>query len=158
MSSESVCPCGSLQSYELCCAPYHRQESFAADACILMKSRYSAFCLQHYPYLLQTWHPETRPDDLSEEEPHQWVKLEIEAFEEDDEEAMVRFKAYLIHEDQLETLYEESYFDLIDGRWFYHSGEFIDDHLPAKKLKPKMPCPCASGQSYETCHGRKSKR
>ena len=59
------CPCPSGDTYDDCCAPLHRGERDAPTAVQLMRSRYSAFAVGDMPYLLRTWHPTTRPDDLA---------------------------------------------------------------------------------------------
>ena len=47
----------------------------------LMRSRYSAYVLRLSDYLLQTWHPDTRPAtlDLPDAEQLRWLGLEIRA-------------------------------------------------------------------------------
>jgi SEC-C motif-containing protein len=43
-----------------------------------MRSRYSAYVLKLEPYLLATWHPDTRPASLNlETEATKWLGLEI---------------------------------------------------------------------------------
>ena len=51
----------------------------APDAESLMRSRYTAFHLGLEQYLLETWHPDTRPVkiNLSEEPKIEWLGLEV---------------------------------------------------------------------------------
>jgi SEC-C motif-containing protein len=56
-----VCPCCSGQTYDACCAPYHRGEREAPDVVALMRSRYAAFALGEAEYLVRTLH-EDHPD------------------------------------------------------------------------------------------------
>ncbi len=42
-----------------------------------MRSRYAAFAVQDAPYLLRTWHPETRPPGVDFDPAMRWVRLEI---------------------------------------------------------------------------------
>jgi len=63
MSEQDLCPCGSNQPLAQCCGPYLAGEQLPATAEALMRSRYTAYTLQDDNYLLETWHPNTRPDD-----------------------------------------------------------------------------------------------
>jgi SEC-C motif-containing protein len=42
-----------------------------------MRSRYSAFAIGDTDYLLRTWHPRTRPQQLSLDPAQRWAGLEI---------------------------------------------------------------------------------
>ena len=42
-----------------------------------MRSRYSAFVVGDAQYLLDSWHPSTRPDSLTLEPAQRWFGLEI---------------------------------------------------------------------------------
>lgn len=42
-----------------------------------MRSRYSAFALRDEGYLLQTWHPSTRPASIPLDPRMRWLSLEI---------------------------------------------------------------------------------
>lgn len=151
------CLCGSGDSYELCCGRYLDNKQLAPDPESLMRSRYTAFCLNNFDYLKSTWHPETCPADLGVGEPDNWIGLEIIEWAMDDEETEgeVEFKARLIIGDKLETLHEISSFDKIDGAWLYHSGEFKTEEPQLDKISMKTPCPCGSGEKFKHCHYRK---
>ena len=69
------CPCGSGRAYVACCGPLHDGEP-AATAEALMRSRYSAYVLGHTDHVFRTWHPRTRPDDVSSDGTT-WLGLEI---------------------------------------------------------------------------------
>ncbi len=126
---EALCPCESGKSYSLCCEPYHQGAS-TANAEALMRSRYSAYVLDLAQYLLQTWHPDTRPtdlnlnDDLSKEIATKWLGLSIKRYEQTSETtAIVEFVArYKIGGQKAQRLHEISQFQLTD-RWYYVSGE-----------------------------------
>lgn len=151
-TNSSLCPCGSKQLFSQCCEPYLRQGQLAADPTTLMRSRYSAFCLGDVEYLKNTWHPDTCPDDLGSDEPSNWVSLEILDCDVDGDEGEVEFRACLIFDNKLETLHEISQFDLIDGRWLYHSGEFKNEGDKPKPIAKNAPCPCGSGKAFSQCH------
>ncbi|MGL5046562.1 MAG: YchJ family protein, partial [Shewanella sp.] len=59
---EKNCPCGSRISYQKCCAPLHIHvdsgEVIARTPEQLMRSRYCAFVLKNFDYILKTHHPD----------------------------------------------------------------------------------------------------
>ena len=123
------CPCCSGKSYEDCCQPYHTKEKFPPTAEALMRSRFSAFAIPNGEYLWETTSPNKRQfhnkKDLQEwGEINQWTKLEIV----DKPSAnKVEFKAFYSDEDGNEQLHHElSQFKLIQNRWYYVTGEFLD--------------------------------
>ena len=120
-----------------------------------MRSRYSAFCKGEISYLKKTWHPETLPDDLDQDEPGNWIGLEIIESDSDEDEGEVEFKAKLIFSEKIETLHERSLFLKVDGQWLYHSGEFLNEGAVPEKIKRNNPCPCGSGKNFKNCHSGK---
>ena len=123
------CPCCSGKSYKDCCQPYHAKEKFPPTAESLMRSRFSAFAIPNGEYLWKTTSPNKRQfhnkKDLQEwGEINQWTKLEIV----DKPSAnKVEFKAFYSDEDGNEQLHHElSQFKLIQNRWYYVTGEFLD--------------------------------
>ena len=123
------CPCCSGKSYKDYCQPYHAKEKFPPTAESLMRSRFSAFAIPNGEYLWETTSPNKRQfhnkKDLQEwGEINQWTKLEIV----DKPSAnKVEFKAFYIDEDGNEQLHHElSQFKMIQNRWYYVTGEFLD--------------------------------
>jgi SEC-C motif domain protein len=55
------CPCGFGEPYPACCGRYHRGDVEPPTAEALMRARYSAFVLGVADFLVDTWHPSTRP-------------------------------------------------------------------------------------------------
>lgn len=95
-----------------------------------MRSRYSAYTLQREDYLLETWHPATRPQqlELDTQPPPQWLGLKIVAIEDGgpaDTEGLVEFVARYKRGGRATRLQERSYFKRVDGRWLY-VGEEIE--------------------------------
>jgi len=90
-----------------------------------MRSRYSAYVFGLEGYLLQTWHPSTRPSVLSliEDEPTNWLGLKIKQVKiHDKNSATIEFVArYKVGSGKAVRLHEISEFELLD-RWYYHSG------------------------------------
>ncbi|WP_368644286.1 YchJ family metal-binding protein [Castellaniella ginsengisoli] len=78
------CPCGLPAAYADCCGRWHHGplRLRAPDAQALMRSRYSAYVLDELDYLLQTWHPDTRPAALEPNEPGtRWLGLDVRRHE-----------------------------------------------------------------------------
>lgn len=95
-----------------------------------MRSRYSAYVLKLEDYLLQTWHPDTRPSslDLPTEDQMKWLGLEVKRHEIQDENyALVEFIARYKMNGKAEKLQETSRFLRINDRWLYLDGVLAKD-------------------------------
>lgn len=95
-----------------------------------MRSRYSAYVLKLEDYLLQTWHPDTRPKslDLPTEEQMKWLGLEVKRQEiQDENHALVEFIARYKMNGKAEKLQETSQFVRISDRWLYMDGILAKD-------------------------------
>lgn len=90
-----------------------------------MRSRYSAYVLGLHDYLLATWHPRTRPSDLSGAEPGlRWLGLEVRrVVVTDDSHASVEFVARHKLAGRAGRLHETSRFEREAGRWVYVDGD-----------------------------------
>lgn len=120
-----ACPCGSGRAYEACCGRYHAGEP-APDAEALMRSRYSAYVRRLEAYLLDTWHPRTRPPalDLGAAPHPQWLGLAVKAHRSlAPTLASVEFVARYKLNGRAFKLHETSRFEHSDGRWRYVDGE-----------------------------------
>lgn len=129
--SSDPCPCGSNKAYSLCCAPFLNGTKIPTTAKALMKSRYTAYYLKNEQYLFNTWHPSSRPASLDlRNDKTQWQQLKIlntKRGKVTDKKGWVSFAAFYTDEQgQSGVLKEESLFVREAGRWFYHSGTFID--------------------------------
>jgi len=125
VSVSEACPCGSGAVYAACCGPLHDGEA-AATAERLMRSRYSAYALGRTDYVLRTWLPRTRPDDLDAAPPTTWLGLEvlrIEAGGPQDDFGLVEFRARFAGQHGDQTLHETSRFERRGDRWVYVEGE-----------------------------------
>lgn len=89
-----------------------------------MRSRYVAFARGLGDYLLQTWHPRTRPDHVDTGWPGlRWLGLEIRRTGIDGEgRDFVEFVARNKAQGRAARLHETSWFERVDGRWFYVEG------------------------------------
>jgi len=117
------CPCGSVAGYEACCRRWHEgaQRLMAPSAEALMRSRYSAHALGLASYLLDTWHPRTRPSGMAPPPPGlRWIGLEVRRVTPlDDAHAAVGFVARSKIGGRAERMHVTSRFERVDGRWLY---------------------------------------
>ena len=119
------CPCGSGDRFDGCCAPMLRGTA-APTAERLMRSRYTAFVVGDGPYLADTWHPGTRPEQLDLDPGQRWTGLEIVATAaggEPDSRGTVEFRASWRHGRERGVLHERSRFVQQSGRWWYLDGD-----------------------------------
>jgi SEC-C motif-containing protein len=117
-----ACPCGRPLRYEHCCGRWHAGPLHlqAPDAESLMRSRYSAFVRELAGYLMDTWHPSTRPPDLEFEPGLRWLGLDVKRHEPQGEDrAIVEFVARSKLGGRAHRLHETSRFVREGGRWFY---------------------------------------
>jgi SEC-C motif-containing protein len=124
----ALCPCGSGNPFQDCCQPYLLSAGLPANAALLMRSRYTAYVLKDAPYLLATWHPDTRPESLDfDQEPlPQWLGLAIKRHLQIDAiHAEVEFVARYKINGRGFRMQETSRFVCIDGRWLYLDGDLI---------------------------------
>lgn len=116
------CPCGTGRRYAECCGRFHHG-AVPQRADELMRSRYSAYVLGLEPYLLDTWHPRTRPASLhlAEQQGVKWLGLDVKRHEQsDDAHAVVEFVARFRNGGgRAQRMHEVSRFVREDGRWFY---------------------------------------
>ncbi len=120
------CPCGSGLAFDHCCGPLLAGARRAPTAEALMRSRYTAFALGNAAYLLETWHPKTRPEalELDDTPPLKWIGLQVRRHQITGEDrAEVEFVARCRIGGRAERLHESSRFVREDGRWFYVDGE-----------------------------------
>lgn len=113
----TACPCGRPEPYDACCGRYHRGEATPPTPERLMRSRFSAFAVGGAAYLLQTWHPTTRPAALDLDDGVRWTRLEVLSARGGllDPEGEVHFRAH----STAGVLEERSRFVRDTGRWAY---------------------------------------
>lgn len=91
-----------------------------------MRSRYSAFALGIEDHVFRTWHPRTRPDDLSLPAGVTWTGLEILGTRDggaEDATGEVEFVAHSSTAGGPHALHETSRFERRAGRWVYVDGD-----------------------------------
>lgn len=87
-----------------------------------MRSRYSAFAYRHSDYLFRTWHPRTRPAEVTADPDIAWTGLRVIATlagGPDDDSGDVEFTAHYESGGGEGSLHERSRFERRAGRWFY---------------------------------------
>jgi SEC-C motif-containing protein len=95
------CLCGSTRHYNKCCGIFHNN-NLAPTAEALMRSRYTAFCMNKTSYLVTTTLPEQQKMLLANNtykasNQTKWFKLEIIATKngkQQDQTGIVEFKAW----------------------------------------------------------------
>ena len=122
-----------------------------------MRSRYSAYVEGLPGYLLESWHPETRPQSgLVGEDTTEWSGLEIldtVAGAESDTEGWVEFRAFFNTGKGRSFLQERSFFVRVLGRWVYREGEVREEVAPPAPVGRNAPCPCGSTKKFKRCCG-----
>ena len=122
-----------------------------------MRSRFSAYALGSYDYIIDTYHSSTRPEisasDLAQDSNStRWLKLEIEDAYDESAYSYVRFRAFSKEDGQFYCLHELSRFGKENDIWFYIDGDIQPD---SGKLKPNRnsQCLCGSGKKFKRCCG-----
>ena len=90
-----------------------------------MRSRYTAYVLGRTDHLFRTWHPRTRPVEVTAA-PLTWLGLEVvrtEAGSVADDVGVVEFVARHQGSRGVETLHETSRFERRGGRCVYVDGD-----------------------------------
>ena len=128
-----LCPCCSGKPYVNCCEPYHQGTKASKTALDLMRSRYSAYALNHVDYIIRTTHPRhpavSQNLQVWKEEILKFCmntdfeKLEIVDSKELPDRATVVFIAHLKQGDEDATFTERSFFAKVDGSWLYVNGD-----------------------------------
>ena len=85
-----------------------------------MRSRYAAYFLQDTAYVLETCHPETRPQDLDLNDGIKYTGLTVHDATGDEVEFSVTLKT---PDGQGHRFRERSRFERLDGRWVYVDGK-----------------------------------
>ncbi|MBB1267965.1 YchJ family protein [Shewanella sp. SR44-3] len=147
------CPCGSTQSYALCCQPLHQQKQFASEPEQLMRSRYCAFVKSEFNYLINTHHPAhlqgLTAAQLAQGPTINWLGLEVISSSKDltNNLAKVSFKAWYLEHGQLDAIFENSEFIFEQGQWLYSQGQQFTCRQPERN----SPCICHSGKKFKHC-------
>lgn len=126
LAGTALCPCDSKLPFADCCQRCLNDTAFAPTAEALMRSRYTAFVLEQDDYLLATWHPSTRPKQLTFDTETRWLGLKIKDTQgggAKDTEGWVSFVARYKIQGRGHRLVERSHFVRENQRWLYVDGE-----------------------------------
>lgn len=158
--SSKPCPCGSQKQFNYCCGIYLQGQLNAPTSLLLMRSRYTAYCLKNIDYLFNTQHPSHRQANsynliTATANSLKWLGLTIlntEAGQTGDDTGVVEFVAVFYQEGKSTAqLHERSHFIKEQGKWFYTNGDMLPPVLPKKN----EPCWCHSGKKFKQCHGKR---
>ncbi|WP_082930689.1 YchJ family protein [Shewanella woodyi] len=153
--TETLCPCGQNDRehphlYTDCCAPYHQNIKTAGTPEKLMRSRYAAFVLGEYDYLIQTHHRDYLGDltvEVLAEHTPQWLSLQVLSTQTKGDVGEVCFQAWYRDGNNIDAIHECSQFVQEANRWFYTQGT----QKPAIYPKRNDTCLCNSGRKYKQC-------
>lgn len=123
-SRPESCPCGGGRFAE-CCGAVLEDPARATTAEQLMRSRYTAFVLGDSGHLLRTWHPRTRPTEVTTGGVR-WTGLRIlDVVDGGAGEAagIVEFEARYRADGARGVTRERSVFERRAGRWLYVEAE-----------------------------------
>lgn len=122
-----------------------------------MRSRYSAYCIENWLYILNTYEPQQRStlstQSLQESaEGTKWLHLQIvptglSAVAHSNE---VEFKAFYAINHKLYVMHETSQFINSNGSWFYTTGTMHNDS-GSHKIGRNDPCFCHSLKKFKQC-------
>ena len=129
-----------------------------------MRSRYTAYTLHNIDYIAATNDPRSNEEFDVEtsrkwSESSEWLGLDIVSIDKgqaSDTQGAVEFIAKFKTEGVERKHHELSYFEKLDGKWFFVDGNTVK--IPNVRSKPKIgrndPCDCGSGMKYKKCHGK----
>jgi len=138
-----LCPCGTGSNYGVCCGRLISGAAQARTAEELMRSRYSAYALGALDHVFRTWHPRTRPDDVSPAPGVEFIGLTIDdivAGGPDDDLGVVEFTARMRTPEGVDEMHERSRFSRRAGRWMYVDGN-VPDVAPTDESTGGAPRP-----------------
>ena len=159
-----LCPCGTKESFEVCCKPFIEGESLPKTAEELLRSRYVAFVEQNIDYIESTIHPKKikefdKPGIQAWSMQSEWKGLTINRAiggAVTDEEGVVDFQANYLANKQEQAHHEISTFRKVEGKWYFYDGKFVNPNTFKReqvKIGRNDPCYCGSGKKFKKCCG-----
>ena len=180
VKTSSNCPCGRDLAYVECCGRLHQAMRVLYPSCTMdiakvddentlhkkvlqaaipediMRSRYSAYVLNNFDYVLQSYAKDIRATlNTTELAKHasdtKWRALEvIKSTGSSKQIEQVTFKVYYQIKADYYLMHERSNFINEDGVYLYQSGDMLDG-TGRLDLGRNSPCPCQSGKKYKRC-------
>lgn len=122
---KNECPCGTGNTYSLCCGQFISGKINPETPEQLMRSRYSAYHQQQFSYIRSTMLPPALNhfdiEDLRQSaQSLKWTKLEVIQAHDN----IVEFKAHYRIGQAQHVIHEVSEFKRVDGKWYYVDGSF----------------------------------
>jgi len=160
-----LCPCGSGQTFDVCCEPFLMEQALPKTASQLMRSRYCAYAMGVIDYLYTTSGARVRKEFDAENsrkwaESAKWNGMEIvkaEGGTETDTTGIVEFIARYAVKDSEFKHHELAQFEKVDGKWTFIDGKIFGTE-PVRREAPKVgrndPCTCGSGKKHKKCCGQ----
>jgi len=162
MYNKTICHCGLNKPYNECCELFILHHKLPETAEQLMRSRFTAYKLKFFEYLIATHLPknETPVDNISDFQSNiEWLGLNVLHSSNcagNEDLASVEFVAFFSNTSsdpqftsrRYQQLHEKSDFRKVDGRWLYLSGKA----LKPVKLSRNQLCFCNSGKKLKKCH------
>lgn len=151
-----TCPCCSTKTLEECCGPFLVGTQSPDTPEQLMRSRYTAYSLQHIDYIEKTMQG-SAAKDFKKEDALNWAKrvkwqgLEVLNATTKDNNGFVEFIAHYFEGGKSHSMHEVSEFHLIDSKWYYVDGKKPSAEKQVVKVNRNDPCPCGSGKKYKKC-------
>ena len=158
MTTDEKCFCGNKFTFEQCCKPILDGEVEAINAEILMRSRFSAYVIKNYQYILQTYASTQRAklsvsELLDSAQDTQWLALQVITHLPHEKTAQVEFKATYQVGNHYYVMHELSDFIFEGGKWFYINGitkKGAGEFAPERNSQ----CLCNSGKKFKKCCGK----
>jgi SEC-C motif-containing protein len=152
------CFCGNEFTFEQCCKPIVDGKVDAINAEVLMRSRFTAYVIKDYQYILQTYASAQRNNlsvsklTASAKGTH-WLSLQVLTHRSQENTAQVEFKAFYQADNAYYVMHELSDFVFEVGKWLYTNGVIQKD---SGEFTPERnsPCLCSSGKKFKKCCGR----
>jgi SEC-C motif-containing protein len=130
----------------------------AKNAEELMRSRYTAYAINDYQYILQTYATAQRikftvSELANSAQDTQWLFLQVLNHQTQGNRAQVEFKAFYQVDSSYYVMHELSNFVLEAGKWFYTAGVMQKD---SGEFTPERnsQCLCRSGKKFKKCCGK----
>lgn len=148
------CYCDSKQSYAACCQSIIENLS-AANPEQLMRSRFSAYVIKNYDYILASYAPEqrrnlTKQALIESAQGTQWLSLSVLHSVHGERTGEVEFIAKYKHGEAFYAMHELSHFCKIDRQWFYTTGK-MKEKTGVLHVDRNETCPCGSGKKFKKC-------
>lgn len=160
--THATCP-GCATAYQQCCQPLHQGIASADTPEALMRSRYSAYALGLYEYVVATYASAQREqlsvsDIANSAAQTTWLGLRVldskilpqSATDAGQFYGEVEFKVFYSEAKSLYCLHERSTFVQEAGQWRYQDGLMLSGN-GALKLKRNDPCCCGSSKKFKQC-------